>query len=299
MATRDANLFAQRKDGSTFPVEVNLSPLESEGGRLVTAAIRDITDRKHTEQLIIQKKDELERSNQELEQFAYIASHDLQEPLRKVKTFGDRLVQKYAEMLGDQGQDYLKRMENATSRMQTLIDDLLTYSRVTSKAQPFAVVNLNDIVREVLSDLEIKIEEVNAQIQVDDLPVIKADPVQMRQLFQNLIGNALKFSRPHIPPVIEVKSFSKPIGEGLLRDHPICVISVTDNGIGFEEKYNEQIFQVFQRLHGRKEYAGTGIGLAVCRKIVMRHGGTIEAKSVPEKGATFTVTLPIRQTKKE
>ncbi len=304
MAARNTNLAARRKDGSEFPVEINLSPLETEQGRLVTAAIRDITDRKHAEQVIIQKSEELERSNQELEQFAYIASHDLQEPLRKVKTFGDRLAQKYGEVLGSQGQDYLKRMGNAASRMQILINDLLTYSRVISKAQPFTAVNLNDIVHDVLSDLEIKIEETNAQIHVDDLPAIEADSLQMRQLFQNLIGNALKFSRPEISPIIEIKSTLKlsqgeDAGEAALGNNHVCVISVADNGIGFEEKYSERIFHVFQRLHGRNEYAGTGIGLAVCRKIVACQGGSIETKSVPGKGSTFIITLPVKQPNEE
>ena len=250
------------------------------------------------------RADELTRSNKELEEFAYIASHDLQEPLRKVKTFGDRLTQKYGEALGDQGQDYLKRMGSATSRMQTLINDLLTYSRVTSKAQPFTAVNLNSIVREVLSDLEIKIKEANAQIHVDNLLAIEADPVQMRQLFQNLIGNALKFSKPGVSPVVEIRSAlkssqGKDADEESLMNECVRVIKVVDNGIGFEEKYKEQIFHVFQRLHGRNEYAGTGIGLAVCRKLVTRHGGSIEAKSTPGKGSTFMITLPIIQPKEE
>ena len=247
---------------------------------------------------------ELARSNKELEEFAYIASHDLQEPLRKVKTFGGRLIQKYGEVLGDQGQDYLRRMESATNRMQTLITDLLTYSRVTSKAKPFVSVDLNEIVGDVLSDLEIKIKEVNAQIHVDHLPAIEGDPVQMRQLFQNLIGNALKFSKPEVPPVIEIRNVlgsfqGKDPGEESLINEYIHVIKVADNGIGFEEKYKERIFSVFQRLHGRNEYEGTGIGLAVCRKLVERHGGDIKAKSIPGKGSTFIVRLPIVQPKEE
>ena len=247
---------------------------------------------------------ELSRSNNELEEFAYIASHDLQEPLRKVKTFGDRLIQKYGEVLGDQGRDYLKRMGNATNRMQTLINDLLAYSRVTSKAKPFVPVNLNDIVRDVLSDLEIKIKETNAQIHVDHLSTIAADPLQMRQLFQNLIGNALKFCKPEVPPVVEIRDALKSYLNGnddeeSLMDNDFRVITVVDNGIGFEEKYKEQIFRVFQRLHGRNEYAGTGIGLSICRKIVLRHGGGIEAESAPGKGSTFNITLPILQPKND
>ena len=231
----------------------------------------------------------LARSNRELEQFAYIASHDLQEPLRKITSFSSRLVSKYNDALGEQGLDYISRMESATIRMQSLIEGLLIYSRVTTKAQPFSSVNLSTIVYEVLSDLETAIRESGAAVTCEGLTSIEADPLQMRQLFQNLIGNALKYHAPGVAPVISL------CGE---TTQSSSTITVSDNGIGFEQKYAEQIFGVFQRLHGRSsEYKGSGIGLSVCRKIVERHGGTITARGEIDKGAIFTVTLPVRQVK--
>lgn len=226
----------------------------------------------------------LEQSNRELQEFASIASHDLQEPLRKVRAFGDRLAAKSGAVLDDQSRDYLQRMQNAASRMQVLINDLLTYSRVTTKAQPFVTVDLNQITREVLSDLEVRVEEVSGRIELGTLPAVKAEPLQMRQLMQNIIGNALKYRRPEIPPVVRI--FSKH-GDGEWR------IVVEDNGIGFEQQYASKIFGIFQRLHGREEYEGTGVGLAVCQKIVSRHGGQIDAEGFPGSGARFTIRLPI------
>lgn len=236
---------------------------------------------------------ELQRSNRELQDFAFVASHDLQEPLRKIQAFGDRIRTKEGAAFSNEGRDYLQRMLNAAGRMQTLIQDLLTFSRVTTKAQPFATVDLNTVAREVLNDLETRIEQSGGRVELSNLPTIEADPLQMRQLLQNLIGNALKFSRPGTPPVIRVSGeIIKPEwvngtdGEGLAR------LSFADNGIGFDEKYLDRIFTPFQRLHARSEYEGTGMGLAVCRKIVERHGGQITAQSQPEQGATFLVTLP-------
>ncbi len=242
------------------------------------------------------QRQELARSNDELEKFAHIASHDLQEPLRKIQTFGDRLKTKYHETLTDQGRDYLERMQNAASRMQALIEDLLTLSRITTKAQPFVPVDLAQIVQDVLSDLEVRIEETNAQVDLGVLPTIDADPLQMHQLLQNLISNALKFSSKAELPQVKIytqllTSEEKPT---LGNAAKLCQIIVEDSGIGFDEKYLDRIFNVFQRLHGRSEYEGTGIGLAICRKIAERHGGTITAKSTPGNGATFIVTLPLK-----
>ena len=285
---------------------------------------------------------ELSRSNAELQEFAYVASHDLQEPLRKIQAFGDRLKAKYGEALTDQGRDYLERMQNAAGRMQALIDDLLTLSRVTTRAQPFVFTNLTQVVGEVLSDLEVRIQQTGGRIEVGELPTLDADPIQMRQLLQNLIGNALKFHRDEEPPVIKIYSqslsdhkqqlrqetaqrghpeddtgtheYGKTVEEGTqTRGHgdagnclenlsaspclPLssssCQIFIEDNGIGFEEKYNSRIFHAFQRLHGRGEYEGTGMGLAICRKIAERHNGSITAKSQPGQGSTFIVTLPL------
>jgi len=243
----------------------------------------------------------LSRSNRELQDFASVASHDLQEPLRKIQAFGDRLKSKYEQQLGDDGHDYLERMLNAAQRMQTLINDLLTFSRVTTKAQPFSKVDLTLVAGEVLSDLEVRIEQTGATVELSDLPVIDADPLQMRQLLQNLIANALKFQKPDQGPVIKIFSESHSnSAEGAtwtLSNSEVLQLSVADNGIGFDEKYLDRIFTVFQRLHGRNTYEGTGVGLAVCRRIVERHNGSITARSQPGRGATFIVKLPVNQPK--
>ena len=238
----------------------------------------------------------LRRSNRELEQFASVASHDLQEPLRKIQAFGDRLQTRYAAELGDNGRDYLNRMLASATRMRSLIDALLTFSRVTTKAQPFVPVDLAATAEEVISDLEERIHRTNGRVELGPLPTIEADPSQMRQLLQNLIGNGLKFIRPGATPVVKVASRQLDPAERNGDSVPSWEISVSDNGIGFEEVYLDRIFELFQRLHGRQEYEGTGMGLAICRKIVQRHGGAITARSMPERGATFFVHLPQRQT---
>ncbi|NQT18200.1 MAG: HAMP domain-containing protein [Planctomycetes bacterium] len=243
----------------------------------------------------------LERSNSELQAFAHVASHDLQEPLRKVEAFGTRLKDKCGDALDDRGRDYLERMQDAVRRMRTLINDLLTFSRVTSKAQPFRQVDLKKIAHEVLSDLEVRIEETGGKVEVGGLPTIDADPMQMRQLLQNLIGNALKFHRDEEPPIVKVdaqpidaqEQLTSTFSDGGYR------ISVSDNGIGFDEKYSDRIFGVFQRLHGRGEFEGSGMGLAVVRKIVDRHGGAVTVDSAPGKGCTFNVLMPAVQQNKE
>jgi signal transduction histidine kinase len=238
---------------------------------------------------------ELSASNRELQNFATVASHDLQEPLRKIEAFGSRLKSKYNQALDEQGRDYLERMLAATVRMRTLINDLLSFARVTTKAQPFVPVDLAEIAQAVVADLEGRIEATGGQMEVGSLPIIEADPLQMRQLLQNLIGNALKFHREGEPPVVRVEgrllddSDAEGPGSGPRR----CEIRVQDHGIGFEEVYADRIFELFQRLHGRDEYEGTGMGLAICRKIAERHDGTITARSAPAQGATFIVTLPV------
>ena len=236
--------------------------------------------------------EELERSNRELQDFAFVASHDLQEPLRKIQAFGDRLRTVQADKFDEKGLDYLTRMQNAAERMHLLINDLLTYSRVTTKAAPFVETDLNKIAKGVVSDLEVRIEESGASVTIGELPTIDADAMQMRQLFQNLIANALKFQSEDIPPSVVVNSS---VAESNGEDGESISISVADNGIGFDEKYLDRIFTPFQRLHGRNEFEGTGIGLAVCRKIAERHGGNLTAKSSPGEGATFIVTLPLKQ----
>jgi two-component system, LuxR family, sensor kinase FixL len=263
-----------------------------------TSLVQNVTERKHAEAELKQFTARLEQSNRELQDFASIASHDLQEPLRKIQAFGDRLRQKYYETLTVEGRDYLERMQNAAQRMQALIHDLLTFSRVTTQAQPFTSTNLNQIVQEVLSDLEVRIQQVNGQIQVAPLHTIDADPTQMRQLLQNLISNALKFHQPDLPPVVQIQTQLVSVLPESAASEPAqlcCQITVSDNGIGFEEKYLDRIFTVFQRLHSRSEYEGTGVGLAICRKIVERHNGTITAHSIPNQGTCFVVTLPVQQ----
>ena len=237
----------------------------------------------------------LKRSNTELESFASVAAHDLQEPLRKIQTFGDRLSRKHADTLGGNGVEYFDRMLDAAGRMRTLINDLLEFSRVTTNITPFAPVDMARVAQGVASDLEVRIDETGGRVELGDLPVVDADPLQMHQLLQNLIGNALEFHRPGVPPLVKVHG--EPLnGHSHLNGEdagaPVWKVRVEDNGIGFEEKYLDRIFSIFQRLHGRSKYEGTGIGLAVCRKIVERHGGTITARSAPGRGSTFTVTIP-------
>ena len=293
-----------RRDGSTFPVEYVRSPI-MERDRLVGAVVmfKDITERKRTHDTLARKAVELARSNAELEQFAYVASHDLQEPLRKIQAFGDRLKAKLDALGIQDGREFLERMHSASARMQRLINDLLTFSRVISKNQPFAPVDLKQVTKEVLSDLEVRIEQTKAHIDLGDLPTVEADPMQMRQLLQNLIGNALKFQPPNGKPQIEIsaqlvrKPFNGEAAGG--TEQELCELTIKDNGIGFDEKYSEKIFAMFQRLHGRNEYEGTGVGLAVCRRIADRHGGTIAAKSKAGEGATFTVTLPLARTNQD
>jgi signal transduction histidine kinase len=291
--------WAVRRDSvaraRTSAAVVHRLALERDNARLIA----EVDERRRVNATLTALTARLEQSNRELQDFASVASHDLQEPLRKIQAFGDRLRTRFAGPLGPDGRDYVDRMHAAAARMQTLIDDLLRFSRVTTKAHPFAPVDLNEIARDVLSDLEARIESSAGKVEVGELPTIDADPVQMRQLFQNLIANALKFRRPEAAPVVRV-SASMPTEVGTPADDrdarsPKVEIRVADNGIGFEEKYLDRIFNVFQRLHGRDRYEGTGIGLAVCRKIVERHGGTITATSRPGEGATFVIALPTTQ----
>lgn len=278
------------KDGTFYWVHTTIVPFLDESGRPYQyVSIRfEISRRKIAEERLKIYAAKLERSNRELQDFASIAAHDLQEPLRKILTFGDRLKSKCENVLPEEGRDYLERMMNAAARMRTLIDDLLSYSRVHSGAHSFARVDLNEIVSGVLSDLEVRIEQTGAKIKVDPLPEVEADASQMRQAFQNVIGNALKFHKPGVPPEIKI---------AVRKEEDKWVISIADNGIGFEERFRERIFSIFQRLHGRHEYEGTGVGLAIVRRIIERHGGSITATSQPGQGSTFIIQLPVNHEK--
>jgi two-component system sensor kinase FixL len=289
------NLFAKRKDNSEFAVEISLSPYTKNNESFVIAFIIDITIRKKIEDDIVKKKEELEiltehlkASNKELENFAYISSHDLQEPLRKIQSFGDRLKSVEKENFSEQGNDYLNRILNAAVRMQNLINDLLAFSRLSAKTQIFSTIDLNTLLKEVLSDMEVTIDNTGTQIEAEELPTIVAERTQIRQLFQNLISNSIKFRKENEKCVIKI--YSKPS----LSDKKLINIYFEDNGIGFNEKYLDKIFTIFQRLEGQK-YEGSGIGLAICRKIAMFHGGNITANSSIGKGSLFVVTLAINQ----
>jgi signal transduction histidine kinase len=236
----------------------------------------------------------LERSNQDLEAFAFAASHDLQEPLRKIKSFGEILIEKMDDSLDTEARSFLKRIKDAADRMSSMIDALLTYSRVTTYAQPYDEVNLEEVVKDVVNDLELRISRTGGKVLISELPHITAEPEQMRQLLQNLIGNALKFHRPGVPPIVKISG--RHLESQKVEDSWV-MIEIEDNGIGFDSENSEKIFQPFKRLHNRRQFEGSGIGLAICRKIVERHGGTLTVESIPGEGSIFTVTLPKKQKK--
>jgi signal transduction histidine kinase len=255
--------------------------------RMILLAFEDITERRFTEWRLAEQHDELVRSNAALEEFASVASHDLQEPLRKILSFGERLTLTAGPAIEGDARRHLDRMLSAATRMRKLIDDLLTYSQVATRVQPFVRTDIAGIARDVIADLETSIADQGGRVEVGELPVIDADPLQMRQLLQNLLGNALKYRKKDEAPVVRLT--------GSRAGGRFCTITVADNGIGFNDQYSDKIFKMFERLHGRMEYEGSGIGLAICRKIVERHGGTIAASGTAGRGATFTVTLPVTQ----
>jgi len=284
-----------RKDGSIFPFYLSISEVQLADRKVYTGFVHDITKQKLTEERLRRYTAELERSNRELQDFAYVSSHDLQEPLRKIQAFGDRLLSKEYDNLSEQGKDYVNRMLNAASRMQNLINDLLGFSRVTAKSKPFVKVKLDEVLTEVVSDLEVTIEQTSTQIIRSPLPEIEAEPTQMRQLFQNLLSNAIKFRKENESPIINIyaKNLQRKAHLTATPGDEVTEIYVEDNGIGFDERYLDRIFNVFQRLEGQK-YEGSGIGLAVCRKIAIRHGGDITAQSRPGIGTRFIVTLALK-----
>lgn len=307
------------KNGNNLIIESNWSIVKDEikHGLKILEVNRDITKRKQLEKELISinlKLEEkviertkklnklnkiLERSNRELQEFAYIASHDLQEPLRKVQSFGNLLLEEDDANLSKDGKSYLHRILDASTRMRTLIEDLLLYSRVTTKAQPFNTMNLNDVAQDALSILESRINEVNGKITIDTLPELQADRVQMTQLFQNLLSNSLKFHRKDTPPVIHVYSTFRgnKKTDTITKNNQDQIINLyfEDNGIGIDKQYFNRIFNIFERLNAKKEFEGTGIGLAIVKKIVERHKGFIKVKSNPAGGTTFVISLPRAQ----
>jgi PAS domain S-box-containing protein len=279
-------LYARRKDGSEFPAEISISPMQSEDGVFVTTAVRDFTRQKHIEEALEHHAEELERSNQELEQFAYVASHDLQEPLRTVSSYAQLLGRRYRDQLDDDADEFIDFIVDGATRMQNLINDLLAYSRVQRRGSEFAETDCNQVLEQVLIILQPAIEESGALISHDPLPVVMADASQLIQLFQNLIANAIKFHGDATP---EVHISAQPGPDEV-------EFAVRDNGIGIEPQYAERIFEIFQRLHSQREYPGTGIGLAICKKIVERHGGRIRVESQIGQGSAFRFTLPTNNT---
>lgn len=277
------DLYGQKKDGTEVPVEIGLNPLMTEGERFVLASIVDITQRKQSESTLQEKLLELQRSNADLEQFAYVCSHDLQEPLRVIGNYTQLLAKRYRGALDDDATEFVDFIVDATTRMQELIDDLLLYSRVHTKGQEFQSTDCDTVVKKAISNLAISIEESNASVIAESLPTVKADSSQLLQLFQNLIGNAIKF-RSAQAPEIHISA---------THESNFWTFVVRDNGQGFDMKYAERVFIIFQRLHDREMYPGSGIGLAVCKKIVERHGGRIWVESAAQGGTSFYFTLPM------
>jgi PAS domain S-box-containing protein len=284
-----------RKGGAIFWADAVLSAMRDDRGELRGFAeiVRDVTERRAIDEQLRTFAAQLEASNRELQDFAMVASHDLQEPLRKIQVFGDKLQRRSGSALDPTGRDYLSRMQRAASRGQALIQGLLAFSRLTMRAMPPAPLDLNSTAEEVLGDLEARLSEVGGRVELSPLPTIEADPLQMRQLLQNLIGNALKFRKQGETPVVRV--YAEPVPRQAGEEAERVRVVVEDNGIGFEPRFTDRLFKLFQRLHDRSEYEGSGMGLAICRKIAERHGGRIDARSAPGEGSAFVVELPVRQ----
>lgn len=276
--------IGRRRDGTDCPLELSLAAwTNAQGARYFIAIVRDITERKAAERALESKADELARSNQELEQFAYVASHDLQEPLRMVSNYTQLLARRYKDQLDTDANEFIDFAVDGAKRMQALIHDLLQYARVGTRGKEFRPAPAERIVADALANLSTTVDEAHAEIQLDPLPTLVCDAGQMAQVFQNLIGNAVKFHRPGERPRVRI---------GAARGAGVWTITVADNGIGIEPKYFDRIFQMFQRLHGHRDYPGTGVGLALCKKIVERHGGRMRVESAPGSGTTFSFTVP-------
>jgi PAS domain S-box-containing protein len=284
---RRIEMPALHRDGREFPVELTISTMRVEDNVIFSAFIHDISDRVRAKEELERTADELRRSNAELEQFAYIASHDLQEPLRMVASYTQLLERRYAAQLDQTAREFIAYAVDGARRMQQFITGLLRYSRVGTEPRVLEEVNLREVFEAAIANLRMMIEETGAAVEAHDLPLVRGDPRQLTQLFQNLIGNALKFRKPDQPPRVEVRA--EPDGD-------FWRLSVRDNGIGLDPKFAGRVFVIFQRLHTRDEYEGTGLGLAICKKIVERHGGRIWVESKEGEGATFFFTLPAAAT---
>ena len=274
--------------GRVFPAEVSVSVLPLPDGAWIQTAIRDISERRLAERLAVERA-ALERANRELDEFASIAAHDMQEPLRKVQAFAQRLADRLGPALDDASADDLRRLRAATVRLQRLLEGLLEYARLPAEDGAFPLVDLGEVARETLADLAVAIEASAAEVEVGPLPSIEADRIQMGQLLANLVGNALKFRAPGEPPRVRITAVL-----GRQGGREVCRLTVADRGIGFDPAQLATILKPFRRLHGRGEYEGSGLGLAVCQKIVARHRGAIAVESAPGSGASFVVTLPVR-----
>ena len=276
------DLFGVHKSGRLIPVEIGLNPVINNEDSFVIASVVDITERKKAEALLEEKIKELEKSNEDLQEFAYVCSHDLQEPLRVISNYSKLIARRYTGKLDENADEFIDIITDASLRMQTLINDLLTYSRIETKGKSFRKIKIAEIVQTASENLKLTIEESNATIQAKDLPEVYGDFSQLLQLFQNIIGNSIKF-RTEAPPIISI---------GSTETSENWTVNIKDNGIGFDMKHADRIFVIFQRLHTREDYEGSGIGLAICKKIVLRHGGKITVDSSPGNGMLLSITLP-------
>lgn len=283
-----------------IPCQLSVNALELDEGVSLSMILTDLTNQKEAQRLLEQKNEQLayinaalEVSNHDLMQFASVASHDLQEPLRKILIFAQMLNEQHATDLPAESRGYLQKIINSSNRMKRTIVDILTYSRLSTNQDQFVPTDLNDLVNDVMADFDLIISEKKAIVRVESLPTVAVNQGQMRQVFQNLINNALKFSKPGIPPELTISGSVKPSEDG--HEPAFCQISVADNGIGFRQEYAERVFSLFQRLNTKDAYEGSGIGLAITKRIIDRHNGTIKAQSADGQGATFIIRLPLAQ----